>query len=132
MEAATWIYLYVVIENLVAGLKALVVVGVVAFLFMSFATLITSFDKHVSDIAKRDYERCKRWLKSVCLWFCVTSILVVFFPDREDVALIFGGAALVSVAQTEEAQKLPENVLKAANKFLDEVEVEESPEGSPR
>ena len=55
----------------------------------------------------------------------ITSLLSVLLPDREDIKFIAGGYAVVKSAQyiadSDEAKKLPDNILKLANKFLEDV-----------
>jgi len=58
--------------------------------------------------------------------FIVLTSLVVLIPDKKDFYFIIGGSVALSLSQNEEAQKLPNNVLKALNAFLEEtVEAEE-------
>lgn len=69
------------------------------------------------------------WLKSVSKRASLTIVaiwlLAAIYPSKSDVAYIVGGAALISVATTEEAKKLPDNVLRAANRLLEEVDIAE-------
>lgn len=46
-------------------------------------------------------------------------------PGKEEMAYIIGGGVALKISQTEEAQKLPENTLKALNRFLENIATEE-------
>ena len=50
---------------------------------------------------------------------CVAlTILSSFYPSKSDLAWIAGGTAAASIASSDEAKELPDNLLKAANAFL--------------
>ena len=58
--------------------------------------------------------------------FVVGILLQSMYPEKEDLTYIIGGATALTSAQyvagSEEAKQLPDNVLKAANKFLEDSE----------
>ena len=56
----------------------------------------------------------------------VSTLLVQsFYPSKESIAYIIGGATVWNVAKMEEVQELPENLVNAANTFLKGVAKEE-------
>jgi hypothetical protein len=67
----------------------------------------------------------KGWTANRVAWiFLPIWLLAAAIPDTEDLKYIIGGAVAWNVAQTEEAQRLPENVLRAANSFLEKIDAE--------
>ena len=62
------------------------------------------------------------WLPYVAAFFILGNTLI---PTKEQLAWIIGGSVAVSIASTEEAKQLPENVLGAVNSFLKQMHEDE-------
>lgn len=119
MNTALMIYLYLAVGSLL-DMLFLACVGLGAVVGASgLAILEEQTNGHAPP------EGYGKWAKRYLI--CAACFLVVdsFYPDKEDLAFIFGGAIAVDIATTEEAQKLPDNLLKAANSFLEGVYTEE-------
>jgi len=115
MSTALLIYLYVLFGNL-RGLAIFFIALCLFFVLFSPMLFVFIDDEEEALIT------IKKIAKKLFYWVAIPSImLIALYPNKEDLILIVGGTALISVAQTEEAQKLPENVLKAANAFLEGV-----------
>ncbi len=68
-------------------------------------------------IVIEDLKELTPWVKRLFITFCITSSIFVLLPSTKEAFMIIGGYALVN---NEEVQKLPANVLGAANGFLEE------------
>lgn len=120
MSYAVLLYLYTVLTA-VSSLAFFISL----FLIISFFIFIMSF---VGTIGYKDdnlivRETFNKFLKKPLKWvlpICIAIILIV--PSKEDMYFILGGSALIAVGKTEEAKKLPDNVLKAANTFLEKLQ----------
>lgn len=63
----------------------------------------------------------KKMTKRLFYAFCISTTLVTFIPDKKDLMVIIGGGAIYDYVQSsEEVKKLPDNVVKALNDWLEE------------
>lgn len=126
MDTALLLYLYVVFDNVAGVCNAIITFSLIAMAINIIVFLIVWGEDGTED-ATKVLEKSKKLWKKIRLFpiFIASLLFITLYPDKEDLALIFGGTALVHVAQTEEAQKLPDNLLKAANAFLEGVYEEE-------
>ena len=114
MEAAFWIYLYLTIGNLAWVVELATFVAIGASIFWVVAWL------HEADPDEDpEFATFSKWTKRAIITALSLLVVSTFYPSREDLAWMFGGATVYSLTQNEEAQKLPDNVLKAANTFLE-------------
>ena len=77
-----------------------------------------------SDIDRSLVSRSVWYAKLAAIVFFTVMSLKVFMPTAKEAFLIIGGAAVINNA---EIQKLPDNVAKAANSFLEEYINESKP-----
>lgn len=129
METALLIYLYITVGKALVTVSHFLWVGLVIYaLALCTMGLSSNFgtDRYefVSDDLTSEseiYLSLRKHLKNAVVTFGVLVLCNSLYPDKEELAWIIGGAAAVSVATTEEAKKLPDNVLRAANTFLEGV-----------
>lgn len=126
MEYAFWIWLYLAVGNLgwVVFLAWVVAVVLGAFAFM--LGIESDFGKRLTlEGAPTDDSRIFLWAKRFSIKaFCLSitlSLIGSLYPSKEDLMWIIGGAGAIHVAQSDEARKLPDNVLRAMNSFLEGV-----------
>jgi len=108
METALYIYLYLTLLNITEG-----AIGIILFLIVAHFFVRVVFE-----------EEGKCYFKHLGICLLVAAFVSGLLPSKSDLTYIVGGASLWSVAQTEEAQKLPSNVLKALNTVLESVQEE--------
>lgn len=118
-----YIYLYLVVSHLA-------ITGLLSSVFFSVATgMISAFqwDKvYPSDIENntQDYKIFRKtfgYFTKSCIITVIFLLVTCLIPTKEEIAWIVGGSVAYNLSQTEEAQKLPENTLKALNSFLEGV-----------
>lgn len=113
MEIAFWIWLYLFIGNL----GWIVVASGVACAALMLASIgVYDSVMGASDGVKKLHKRLLKW--SIVSVF-VTGLIASAYPSPRDLQWIIGGAVTYHVIQNEEVQKLPENLLKATNTFLE-------------
>ncbi len=67
----------------------------------------------------RDEEACKvagKWFKNTFITLAFCMFISIFIPSEKQMLTLVGGYA---VTNNEQIQKLPDNVLKAANAYLE-------------
>lgn len=119
MEYAFWIWLYLTIGNLGWVIVLLWTVALMGGLIAAFAGEACNFDKDCSGWGI--YIALKRTAITALVLALIFSLIASAYPSRTDLAWIVGGAGAIHLAQSEEAQKLPDNVLRAMNSFLEGV-----------
>lgn len=62
-----------------------------------------------------------KWARGMATLWLVSLFLSAFLPGEKQLLRIVGIGAAYHLTQTDEAKKLPDNVLKAANTFLESV-----------
>ena len=116
METAFYIYLYLTLSKVIVLFEAAIALFIAISAAYCVAYSISLMDdEEIPSAIKGAYTKLAKVIIFVCL------PIYLLFPDKEDIAYIFGGTALISIAQTEEAQKLPDNILEAVNVFLEGV-----------
>jgi len=128
MFEAVMIYLYVVFGNLVdvAGFFAFAV-GFFYFMILFFAS-VNADAKEVKEKYSSTNEYFAETMKKIKFWTGFKFILFAFvlnsfYPTTENIKYIIGGAVAWNTAEwvagSPDAKRIPENVLKAMNKFLE-------------
>ncbi len=64
--------------------------------------------------------RPPRWVNVYAITVCIVLFLSNLIPDTKGLMYAAGAMGLYTVSQSEEVHKLPDNVLKATNRFLEE------------
>lgn len=114
MSTALAIYLYLTLSNLVGVALIFSAFGAAIFI----AIWIVACDRENGE----DVEKwCARHIKKVLATVIILGVLNVMIPSRSDLAWIIGGSAAYTTLTSDEAARLPDNVLKAANSFLEGV-----------
>jgi CRISPR/Cas system-associated protein Cas10 (large subunit of type III CRISPR-Cas system) len=63
----------------------------------------------------------KRIQKWIGIAFLTSAVLFVFTPNKKEMLMIYGGGTIIDYIQNnKELQKIPDNVVKALNKWLEE------------
>lgn len=120
MSTAVVIYLYIVIGKLITGLTIL---GLV----MAAVSATLTIDYLIEVRGKTD----DRWPKIKKAWVGLAAFLIVMgvsnvlYPNRAEVATIVGGSVIYESSQIKGAEKLPKNVVGAANRFLEGIGCDE-------
>lgn len=133
MNTALLIYLYIVAGNVASACAVTAFVLAICYFFPLIMTAIisgfgydTRFSSDELSPESKGFIAMRRHFKSVVIALAFLGSVPALYPDKDDVAWILGGAAAVHVAQTEEAKKLPDNLLRAANTFLEGISETES------
>ena len=108
MNTSILIYLYIVFGNVVTSLMLALVVGGIILVMYSFV----SYMENGKNIFKPYFKQIG--------WFCGLSILMAcLYPSKDDLKFILGGYVVSSITEVEGVKELPENIVKAANVFLE-------------
>lgn len=126
MEYAFWIWLYLAVGKLVWVVILAWVVAAALGLLVFMLGIESDFGKSLTfEGAPTDDSRNFLWAKRLSIKaFCLSitlSLIGSLYPSKEDLMWIIGGAGVIHVAQSDEARKLPDNVLRAMNSFLEGV-----------
>lgn len=125
METAWLIYWYLSIGKLITTVLIISIMLSMVFFFVAIVKWFIWANDDFDETEDIFMAWVRRW--KIFVIPCLVSLFInAFYPRAESLAYIFGGAALVSVAETEEAQKLPDKVLRAVNVFLEGVAEEDS------
>lgn len=124
VDYALWVYAYIVVDGL---LGVLFMVGIAGTILLAFGIVFTIFADDFEIDEDSNFQKIRTTLINSIKYLTVPALLVgslvdAFYPEKEDLMYIVGGATVLSGGQymvnSEEAQQLPDNVLEAANKFL--------------
>ena len=110
------IYWLTVIGNLhiviVTIFGVLIFVGTVSFLLYMFSE---------TDMTE-EREAFLRFFKKICLAIICTSIILCFFPSKEDLLAIYGiGGTIDYIQSNDKAKELPDKVVDALTEYLEHV-----------
>ena len=119
MTTALMLYLYMVVGNIIEVGGFISVISAIAWGVASGISWVEKADE-VFKLTRK-----LRWVPYVALLFIIANALL---PTKEQLAWIIGGSVAVSIASTEEAKQLPENVLGAVNSFLKQMQEDEGNE----
>ena len=116
-----WFY-FTVLPNLETAADALTFVSAMAFILLLFISVIFDDDARKAEaVERRAAAVSKRWW--IALTVLVCSITVgVLAPTERQIAMIVGGYVATNI---EGVEKLPANVVRAANAFLERLANEE-------
>ena len=121
MSEAFLIWLYLSLGALIENTMVMLIV-VITFWFMGYATFYT-------DGMQNRNTKVETNMKRTSCVILVSILLSSFYPSKDELKWIIGGAVVWNVAeagvQSEELQALPDNVLGAMNHFLESVQDEE-------
>ena len=116
------IWLYFFLSNLsVLAAIGLIIIGVCS----AIGLIITLF--YCAELGESPAKVIGR-LPCKKLWAILMITLVVLataVPNKDQMAWIVGGGVVLKVGQNEEVQKLPENTVKAVNRFLNSISEDE-------
>lgn len=128
MEIGLYIYLYSVLGTLSTVLGFINFIVVVIYAFFTISALGEA-DWDLSTTENRgSYEKSMAKIAGTLLSYkrfvlCTTLFVIVLnalVPSESKLKLIIGGAIAGSILTSDEAKKLPDNVLGAVNTFLEE------------
>lgn len=100
-------------------LSFLVLTSTISAIIITIAWSIWENEIKTSSSDPEISSKFKFWFRVAIFSLFITGGLRSLYPSDSDLRYIIGGTALFNVSNTEEAQKLPENVLRAANNFLE-------------
>lgn len=109
MSIFTLYLLFTVVPGLDGALTIFAVCSVLASIGLGVGVL-TAFDD--------EKEILYTWIKGTILFFVALTIVGIFVPNKDQILTIAGGYAVTNDA---EMKKLPDNILKAANAYLEKV-----------
>lgn len=121
MNEAIWIWLYLSFQNLMFWL---------IFLFTIIAAITTIAGIIARAESAKDTDDYRFGLKmhhnakTAAVLLSIVVSINAFLPSIDKWKYIIGGAVLFNLAKTDEAQKLPTNILEAANVFLEKIKEE--------
>lgn len=100
-------------SNAAVLLILLAIIGGIALFFTGMV---------IGDSCEKDeyFPVWKKWLKTYLLTLVIGISVVSIIPSHKEWAIILGAGSLYNLSQTEEAKKLPNNVLRTLNEFLEE------------
>ena len=109
------LYLFFLLGNIkdVSGISSLTL-GLVFSVYFIF--LLLTYDE------KENFFRLpKKVQKWAGIAFITSAILFIFTPSKKELLMIYGGGTILEYIQNnKEVKKIPDNVVKALNKWLEE------------
>jgi len=114
MTTALLIWAYISVGNLLTSVSVIVIVFLV--LVSVFGIVGTIVDGGVPETIKEFKHKGKVGLV-VFMWLLLTAM----YPSTDDLKFILGGTAIVAMSQVDGVSELPENLVNAANSFLEGV-----------
>ena len=125
-ELAVAVYMYSVLGSTVS-LFLVALIGYAFALSFAFVAVIVDVDKDededkaesVGSVISNAYLKLKRFIfvKTVC----AMVIIIVLYPSKATLGTMIGAYATSELMQNKEAQKLPSNVFRSMNKFLERI-----------
>lgn len=95
--------------------------------FITLVLCIACFLVYTSDECREKIGYVKTSLKWAVFAMAVLGIISVFAPNSQQLYAIYGiGGTIDYLKENKEAQKLPDNIIKAANVFLEKCQQEAS------
>ena len=114
-------------DSIVALFVVLIIVGIILIFILSFKyaflkdDLICDTSSSKSEIEKRIDEYVHK-IKMTAILTAVCAVIMTFIPTTKECYIIYGVGKTVDYLQSnKEAQKLPNNVIKALNYYLEEM-----------
>jgi len=117
------LWFYTFLCGLLESMWILLVIGGALSVFIAIFLLACSeefFSGSMSEGDKRIYQEMAKYIKVYAIFFACFSVINAAVPDKEEAVWIIGGTFAFDIAKTDEAQKLPDNVLEVVNKFLED------------
>ncbi len=123
-ELAVAVYMYSVLGSTVSLFLVALIVYAFALSF-AFVAVIVDVDEDedkaesVGSVISNAYLKLKRFIfvKTVC----AMVIIIVLYPSKATLGTMIGAYATGELMQNKEAQKLPSNVFRSMNKFLERI-----------
>ena len=113
MTTALLIWAYIALGNLITFLMIIFILGVI--IAIPFV-IITTVEGYGAEQFKNFKHKGKLFL-GLTMFVLLTSA----YPSTSDLKFILGGTAIVAMTQVEGVSELPENLVSAANQFLEGV-----------
>ena len=112
------LYIFLVaLPNLTSAVKvSILVCGVL------LAGLIIGYFVSLGDDTPEIHTKVKKFLKIAASSFAVFFIIIVLSPSRSQIVYLIGGYYVTNI---EEIGDIPPNLVRAANKFLEDFSVEQ-------
>lgn len=117
IEAGLVVYVYIILERVNEIFSFSLAVGF--FMIIGSVFFLVVPEEDVGETLRDKSGTVLTFMKSK--WWAVPIVFVLLFPNKDDLKLIFGGVGIYAVSQNEEVQKLPNNILKSANSFLEKL-----------
>lgn len=133
MNEAIIIYLYLAIGNVIKAVTVFASLYMAILFLSAFIVYIKADFERIVENRGIPLERVKDSMgvlkaKMAIGIFIVVVFLGALYPSEKDIKYIIGGTAIWKtadyLADNEEAKKIPDNVLKAMNSFLEQVNEE--------
>lgn len=130
MIEAIWIWLYLSLEKVIeaGGILSLILI------FIFFLCWVSYIEERDKDKKEQGQTSSIRYIKLSSASLVFFIILDAFYPTKEDLAWIIGGAVAWNGAtlalESQGAKQLPENVINAMNYFLESIQEEEPVENN--
>jgi hypothetical protein len=93
---------------------SLSVIAFAAFIFLVIIHLSNNIDRESDRIILK---KVKPWIKPAFVVFCVAVFLNAIVPTTKQAAVVY---CLPKIVNNEQAKKMPDNLLKLANSWIDE------------
>lgn len=104
-------FIFVLVPGISSFMEAVFFLG--AFILLGSGALCRAF---AEDRNEEAYATAFKWFKNTLKTIAFCMVISIFIPDNKQMLTLIGGYA---VTNNEQIQKLPDNVLKAANAYLE-------------
>jgi hypothetical protein len=94
--------------------------GLQTFLVLCWATVFIGVVPLYIGEDKEEKKAILKFLRVLVPLSFVLSVVSFILPTKDDIPFILGGAIVLSASENEEINKLPDNLARAANQFLEE------------
>ena len=117
MNTALLIYLVIQLDSIRILFGVILLVSVVALTLTSFFKLVFVLDGKTDNEA---YKSVSRWSKKIAQIGVVAAIMFTLIPKTETATYMVGGAGVVELLQSEQAQEVGGKAYQLLMKKLDE------------
>lgn len=102
-------------------------VAVCIFCMFAVFGLVSSFEFFDDDFDEEGSKSCKKKFKIWLIGELVSLALCILIPSKKELYAIYGVGSVIDYAKSsKEAQKLPDNAVKALNVYLENMQKEDS------
>ena len=119
----TELYWFTILGNLHVIIKAIMIISILFFAVLFIFYLLSFSEEDEVNFCNT----IAKYFKISLVTLATSTALFIFIPSSTELYAIYGiGGTIDYLKENNEAKKLPDNIIKATNIFLEEMEIESS------